>query len=526
MRLQIQATGEVIEIGDHCQLAAGGEARIFTHPGDAAQVVKVWHQPTPERGQKLAAMLANPPADPMAAQGHVAIAWPTSLVHTPYRQVVGFVMPRVQGVHPVIDYFNPKTRLQRSPLFSWFYLHRTARNLATAMRALHERGYVIGDLNECNILASETALVTMVDTDSFQVWDAGRGSLFRCRVGRPEFTPPELQGKSFAQFNREPAHDQFGLGLLVFRLLMEGTPPYAGVYHGRGEPPPLPERIGGGCFPHGDDPRVPYTPMPIAPRFEWLHPVVQNLFFRCFRDGHTRPELRPDPLSWQYGLEEAELNLVSCHDNQQHIFSNHLQGCPWCERAAMLGGRDPFPSVTAVQAGEHLRPAPRPRTSLKQTSGWSLPYPGRPKPGGPSPPLPRPIPPSSTGGPPARSSRRLRSLLDRLLAGWRGGPNRAPSPPAGSAADALQRAFGAAHRNDAAWIGLGFGVLALLLQSTIWVGLVVPGSKPLALASAGLALLLGLGGLALAGDWKRGGVGRRPAQFAIGMGLLVMVWSL
>ncbi len=487
MRLLRHTTGEIIEIGDHCRLAAGGEARLFIHPGDPATVIKIWHQPTPERARKLEAMLTNPPVDPMAAQGHVAIAWPTDLLQTARRQIVGFVMPRVQGVRPIIDFFNPKSRLQASPLFNWFYLHRTARNLATAIRALHERGYVIGDLNECNILASETALVTMVDTDSFQVWDAVNRALFRCRVGRPEFTPPELQGKSFAQINREPVHDLFGLGIVAFQLLMEGTHPFAGVYQGRGEPPNLADRIGAGHFPHSGDPRVPYARVPVAPRFEWLHPVLQDLFVRCFRDGHLAPNLRPDCLSWQYGLEEAELNLVSCHDNQQHVFSSHLRGCPWCERTAQLGGRDPFPSATAVQAGEHLRPAPRPRTTLKQTSGWSLPYPGRPA-GAPAPPTPRPIPPSTPGGSPPRS---------------------------GSAADALRKAFGAARRNDMAWLSLGFGMLGILLA------LFGPAEAVgLARVAGLLGTLAGLGGLAAGAGRGQGWRGHRVAITGIALSVI------
>lgn len=489
MRLLRQNTGEVIEIGDHCRLAAGGEARIFVHPENPLEVVKVWHQPTAERARKLEAMLANPPSDPMAGQGHVAIAWPTDLVCLPPRRTVGFVMPRVQGVRPIIDFFNPKSRLQASPLFNWFYLHRTARNLATALRALHERGYVIGDLNECNILASETALVTVVDTDSFQVWDAASGQLYRCKVGRPEFTPPELQGKSFAQINREPVHDLFGLAIVTFQLLMEGTHPFAGVYRGAGEPPLLATRIGAGHFPHAADARVPYAAVPIAPRFEWLHPVLQDLFVRCFRDGHVSPSLRPDCLSWQYGLEEAELNLVSCHDNQQHIFSNHLHACPWCERAVRLGGRDPFPSVAAVQAGEHLRPAPRPRTTLKQTSGWSLPYPGRPR-TGPPPPVPPAIPPSSGGG----------------------------GPGSGTAADALRRAFGAAQRNDVAWLSVGLGVLAAVLVLTI-----PPEATGLARVAAILGVLCALSGMLKAAGGGGGWRAHRVALTGLGLSALALV---
>ena len=47
-----------------------------------------------------------------------------------------------------------------------------------------------------------------------------------------------------AILGRAPEHDLFGLGVLIFQLLMEGTHPFAGVFKGRGEPPVLEQRIG------------------------------------------------------------------------------------------------------------------------------------------------------------------------------------------------------------------------------------------------------------------------------------------
>src|SRR5438093_919042 len=85
-------------------------------------------------------------------------------------------------------------------------------------RALPAKGYGIGDLNERNLLVTTQALVTLVDTDSFQVKAAER--VFRCRVGSAEYTPPELQGARFADIDRGPQHDAFGLGVLIFQLLM------------------------------------------------------------------------------------------------------------------------------------------------------------------------------------------------------------------------------------------------------------------------------------------------------------------
>lgn len=462
MRLRLEQSGDWWEPQPMEQLGSGGEARIYRLPGEPPRVAKLWHKPTEERARKVAAMIANPPVDPMTGQGHVAIAWPIERLVGEGRagRVLGFVMPRVEGMRPIIDFFNPRTRLRVCPLFNWFYLHRTARNLVIAIRALHERGYVVGDLNESNILVSERALVTLVDTDSFQVWDAEAGVLYRCRVGRPEFTPPELQGKSFARVNRGPEQDRFGVATLVFQLLMEGTHPFAGVYHGRGEAPVYAERIAAGHFPHLGSAHVPYSPSPAAPRFEWLHPVLQDLFVRCFHDGHLDPSLRPDMISWQYALEEAEAALASCHLNPQHVFSNHLGGCPWCERKAILGGRDPFPSVEAVRRKEHLRPPPsRPkRPVVRPAAPWPTAHAALGTGlGAAQPPLPPPIPRRGHPG----SGPRRRGAGAHF--GSTPSSRRFLSP---EQIRVIQQAFSALRRNEWAWWAAAASGLAGL--SLMW----------------------------------------------------------
>jgi hypothetical protein len=211
-------------------------------------------------------------------------------------------------------------------------------------------------VNESNILVSNTALVTLVDTDSFQVRDSNNGVVYRCPVGKPELTPSELQGKSFHLVDRVPEHDLFGLAVLIFQLLMEGTHPFSGIFQGIGDPPPYEARIAAGHFPYSTRQRVPYLSTPTAPPFEILHPTLRQLFVRCFEDGHLNPLLRPSAKTWEDALNEAENALVICAANNQHRYGNHLNACPWCERALALGGRDPFPSLEAVQSRQHLQP--------------------------------------------------------------------------------------------------------------------------------------------------------------------------
>jgi WD40 repeat protein len=49
---------------------------------------------------------------------------------------------------------------------------------------------------------------------------------------------------------------------------------------------------------------------------------------RCFVESIDEPELRPDPMEWVHGLEEAENALNRC--NAGHEYSGHLHFCPLC----------------------------------------------------------------------------------------------------------------------------------------------------------------------------------------------------
>ncbi len=370
MRLQRQSNKQIITLDVTSALGHGGEARVYAVPQAESLVAKVYHKPTKAHAHKLVAMLANPPENPTAGKGHISIAWPVDLLRAVdgSERLVGFLMPRVKEMHSMLDFYNPKTRRQKCPFFNYLYLHRTARNLAAAVGALHARGYCVGDVNESNILVGNTALVTLVDTDSFQVRDPHNGVVYRCPVGKSEFTPPELQGKNFAQIERKTEHDLFGLAVLIFQLLMEGTHPFSGIFQGTGDPPPSEARIAAGHFTYSSGQKVPYIPTPIAPPFEILHPTLRQLFVRCFEKGHKNPKMRPSIQTWQAALKEAEDALVTCSTNKRHLYGNHLNACPWCERAVKLGGRDPFPSDQVVKEGLHLQPIKRQRATIPQRS--------------------------------------------------------------------------------------------------------------------------------------------------------------
>ncbi|HSU13901.1 hypothetical protein [Longimicrobium sp.] len=356
-----RSTLEQLVLDPALEIGAGGEAVVYHLPHDRSLVAKVYHDPAIERARKLGLMLANPPAMPRGT----AIAWPADLL-LGGRAFAGFVMPFAEGPR-VFEFYNPVTRRAQAPGFHFGLLVRAGRNLAAAFDALHAAGYVVGDVNESNILvAPYDAAVTLVDADSFQVRDPD-GAVFRSRVGKPEFTPPELQGVSFGEVDRAPEHDRFGLAVVLFLLLMEGTHPFAARMEPGADAAPVEDRIRDGRFPHARDDDDCHPPR-LSPRFETLDAEIRGLFLRAFVDGHADPAARPSAAEWRDALEAAEARLAQCAANPLHRHAAGPEGCPWCERARLLGGRDPFPIGIPAAPPVRARRLPRPAAAARAAS--------------------------------------------------------------------------------------------------------------------------------------------------------------
>lgn len=376
MLLRREDTGEELLFeGD--PLFRGGEGHIFSVPGEASLVAKVYHQPKPGLTLKLQAMLAAPPQDPSAGQDWVSIAWPRTRLFDSAGVCTGYLMARIDQARVISDVFNPKRRLEVYPHFHYGYLLRTARNLAVAVRALHEHGYVLGDLSGTNFLVTPRALVSLVDTDSFQV--KADGITFRCRVGTREYTPPELQEARFVEVDRSREQDAFGLAVLIFQLLMQGIHPFAGRYTGEGEPGSVGRRIHEGHWPYARTRPVPYEPNPHAPPWDAVPAPVQNLFQLCFDAGCFDPGVRPGAAAWQRALTQAEGTLRQCKHNSQHRYSEALgQDCPWC-RQARKWKLDLFPEKKETQEAPFKKPGPQPPPSPVLQSPVPPPLPSAPE---------------------------------------------------------------------------------------------------------------------------------------------------
>ncbi|MDH6106270.1 hypothetical protein NWP22_10395, partial [Anabaenopsis tanganyikae CS-531] len=219
------------------ELANSGEAKVW-RTDHSGYLAKIYHQSTPERMQKLAVMIDYPPPDPNRHISHISFAWPRSVLKNAQGNLVGFLMEEIRGGEEIYDVYNPTRRNKVCKLpADWRFFHYTALNIVSIIGALHDKGYVLGDIKPQNILVNDRALPSIIDTDSFQVRHPQTGKVYRCLVGTPEYTPPELIGQDFATIEQTEIHDRFRLGMIVYHLLFSGQSPYAGRWKGAGEPP-------------------------------------------------------------------------------------------------------------------------------------------------------------------------------------------------------------------------------------------------------------------------------------------------
>lgn len=332
------------------RLAEGGEGAVYLVDGHPDWVAKVYHpsQRTPDRLAKLQAMLANPPADPMAGQGQRSIAWPLAILYqdSGQQQFLGFVMPRAsQDARTILHYYQPELRRQYAPGFNFRYLATAGRNLAAATSAIRMAGHRIGDLNESNVLVTPEAIITLIDTDSFQVGVPG-GQVFRCLVGKPDYTSPELAGHSFGTTDRTIYTDAFALAVLLFQMLMQGFLPFHGRPQQPGEPPPVEERIRQGMYVYGG--HRDWRPPRKAPAVDILPRELQTAFYRAFVAGTRDPHVRPTASEWVKLLDKLLDHLTECRRNPTHVYPSSLWGCPWC-RLASEKQIDYFPPVPGLQ---------------------------------------------------------------------------------------------------------------------------------------------------------------------------------
>jgi DNA-binding helix-hairpin-helix protein with protein kinase domain len=326
-------------------LGKGGEGSVFGVVGDPGLAVKVYAASSPDREAKLRAMLAT-----RQTTLDTFCAWPQALITFPGGEI-GFAMPRLDGAWHSIDRLgSPRDRKQHFPDATWRFLVHTAANLARSFGAVHAAGHLVGDVNENNIRVKPSGLVRLIDCDGFQVNHGGR--TYRCTVGVPTHTPPELQKVNLKDVDRTADHDHFGLAIMIFQLLFLGRHPFAGTPL-QSKDVPLEEAIATGRFAY-----LPVPPPnglqrpPHAPALSIVPEEIAKLFCRAFALP-TGGAPRPSADEWIASLDRLRAGLRQCRVEKRHEYAGHESSCPWCSIEA--GVKKPGFSIFGQSAGASAR---------------------------------------------------------------------------------------------------------------------------------------------------------------------------
>jgi DNA-binding helix-hairpin-helix protein with protein kinase domain len=315
------SSGKSVNLGP--ELGKGGEGAVYEVVGSTDLVAKIYTDGRAEdRRDKVEAMVA---AKLHRQAAH--ILFPIEVLLDENRRFAGFTLRKVKDARPIHQLWNSRDRQEKFPDATVAFMVRVATNAARTVAELHHTGCVIGDINESSFLVTDQATVVLIDSDSIQYASGGR--IFPCVVGTPEYLPPEHQGINQRNLTtRDPNHDNFGLAVMIFRLLMNGAHPFRGIWKGLGDPPTPPKWIEEFRYAYGtDSARLKIAPQPTAPPVDWLPNDVQSSFNQAFdRSGVT---LRPTAGEWINKLDQLEKELVQCGKSRFHHHRPGTRSCPW-----------------------------------------------------------------------------------------------------------------------------------------------------------------------------------------------------
>jgi len=279
-KLQTQE-GQTICVG--ARIATGAEGVIMQVHDHPQLVAKIYRKPIkPELDAKLRAMTKME-----AGSLRSIAAWPRQILIDTHGNTMGFLMTKIEGATDVHNLYSPKSRKIHFPNANQQFLVHASLNIAKAFSVAHANKCVIGDVNHGSVLVSQQAMASLVDCDSFQITEDNK--TYRCVVGVDTYTPPELQGRAFAEIDRTPNHDAFGLAVMIFHLLFMGRHPFAGRYSGPDEMT-LDRAIKEGRFAYGSRAAMlKMSPPPHTPPLSIVSPQLALMFERAFTPGTIRP---------------------------------------------------------------------------------------------------------------------------------------------------------------------------------------------------------------------------------------------
>lgn len=216
--MNLTLAGQRLQVGDQDLLGEGGEARVYRWQDLA---LKVFHPPPPNDAPAralLAAKLDKLQAFPSAMPQHVVA--PQGTLLDLRGRPVGYAMRRVEGAEEASRLLVRRWREGAVPNGA---LLRLFTHLGFLLEALHQRGVVVGDLNDGNVLFKGDEPF-LIDADSMQF------GAFGCPVAHERYLDPRLYGVDLSAAPRfSPQTDWYAFAVMLFHALLY-VHPFGGVH--------------------------------------------------------------------------------------------------------------------------------------------------------------------------------------------------------------------------------------------------------------------------------------------------------
>lgn len=329
--------GSKILIDDTKPIGSGGEGSVFKLVKNPNILVKIYSERALERmpdiEQKIKAMVNKKPGL-LEYNGLTIIAWPSYVVYDEYKRFCGYLMRRVQAKNQLSHVITPGLQKTKFPNITYYDRVVIAINLAKVMGFLHQNDTIIGDINTSDFFVYPGFEIGVVDTDSFQF--SSNNKLFHCKVFTPDYTAPEVleaKKKQTQEVMRIPNHDNYGLAILIFQILMFGVHPFSarikGVlgFDGNAINYTMEKEI----FPYNYLSTNIIPPKNAMP-YSFLPKDIQELFNRAFLKHALSHNDRPSAEAWVIALKVFKDSLKKCKKDKTHFYPNHFQKCPICAR--------------------------------------------------------------------------------------------------------------------------------------------------------------------------------------------------
>lgn len=309
------------------RLGKGGEGEVYLVDGSDGIAVKFYTlRDLQSRQAKVIRMVATG-----LARSTPLISYPIEVVYDGKGKFAGFTMRCVTAHKPLHELYSPRSRKTEFPQANYVFLVRAATNIARAIASAHQEGCVIGDINHSGVLVSTKATATLIDADSFQITE---GSTYHfCKVGTPDYTPPELQGRKLDGVARTQNHDGFGLAIIIFLLLWMGRHPFSGRYK-RGDISQE-KAISEFRFVYSEKRATDMDMPPAVPKLGEFPDYIGAAFEAAFGPDGVRK--RPTAGEWVGLLERLEKDLRVCSKSSLHHYPQSATECPWCRMERRQG---------------------------------------------------------------------------------------------------------------------------------------------------------------------------------------------